>query len=122
MTKLFVAELENVGLSPVRTLIQDFGGWPMLDPASWDNSTFDPEESIGELRRRLLDDAIISVYVERDLKNTSRNVIFVRNVYKLDNQSMFLYQVMFYFYLHSLTNHLSPFLEACLSTRPAIPL
>jgi len=49
----------------------------MVNPANWNNATFDWLESIGELRRRLLDDPVISVYIERDLKNTSRNVIFL---------------------------------------------
>ncbi len=40
-------------------------------------TTFDWIETLGELRRRLLDDPVISVYIERDLKNTSRNVVFL---------------------------------------------
>jgi len=74
---LHTDKLEAAGVTPLLNLLGEFGGWPLVKPADWNEGEFNWIQSVGELRRRLLDTAIISVYAELDLKNTSKWSVWV---------------------------------------------
>jgi len=69
--------IEAVGLQPLTQIIQEFGGWQLLNPGVWNSTAFDWLKSVGEVRRRTLQSAILSVYVSADLKNTTKSVIYL---------------------------------------------
>jgi predicted metalloendopeptidase len=75
-TCLDVEAIEAAGLAPLRNIISEFGGWQLLNPGSW-NSSFDWVQAVGEVRRRTLQSAILSVYVSADIKNTTKQVIYI---------------------------------------------
>lgn len=74
---LDVDAIEAAGLEPLHNIISDFGGWQLVDPDNWNNNTFDWVSAVGEVRRRTLQSAILSVYVSADIKNTTRSVVYV---------------------------------------------
>jgi len=63
-------------------LLKNIGGWPLLNPTEWSADTFDLIESIGKITEAGATPSVISAFVWRDIKNSSRNVIFVGS-YKL---------------------------------------
>ena len=79
----FLADaLEREGLSLVlaQTVLQ--GGWPAITPG-WAPNNLDVVKTIAESRRTLLDSPLVSIYVDQDLKNTSRSVLYVSGLRKI---------------------------------------
>ena len=63
---------------PLITLLDELGGWPVLDGSSWDNAGFDYLDLMANLRL-LNNRVLISQWVGADDKNSSRNIIHVGN-------------------------------------------
>lgn len=74
---LDIDAIEAAGLSPLRNVLADFGGWQLLNPGTWNSSSFDWLETVAEVRRRTLQSTIIAAYVTADYKNTTRALIYV---------------------------------------------
>jgi membrane metallo-endopeptidase-like protein 1 len=73
--KSFADRIEERGDVPLRDLLRDLGGWPVLDP-NWDETAFDPTEVMAKLRlynNRVL----INQWVSSDDKNSGVNIIQV---------------------------------------------
>ena len=74
---LFVAEqTDQLGLTPLIDLLSLFGGWPMTQ-TQWNESAFDWQIAAAEALRLYGNKYLLSVYTSPDLKNTSRNIIYV---------------------------------------------
>jgi len=72
--------LETVGVKPIRDALQQpqHGDWPVLIGSRWNLESFHWLTTISDLRRVFLDTAIISVYVDQDLKDSDNYSIYVR--------------------------------------------
>ncbi|KAM7360462.1 M13 family metallopeptidase neprilysin 4 isoform 2-T2 [Cochliomyia hominivorax] len=65
--------LEKRGIEPLLKLVQDLGGWPVLDP-KWNSQNFDWLNLTAHLRR-YNNDILIVQWVGPDIKNSDENVI-----------------------------------------------
>ncbi|XP_017102244.2 neprilysin-4 isoform X1 [Drosophila bipectinata] len=65
--------LSQRGLEPLHTLIQDLGGWPVLDP-DWSDSNFNWQVLAATLRR-YNNDILIVQWVGADIKNSEENIV-----------------------------------------------
>lgn len=77
--KIFVAAIEAKGLDPLRNILKQLGGWPVVDGDSWEEENFDWMESIYKFRNVGYPfNSFISFDVQPDLKNNTKRVIVVR--------------------------------------------
>lgn len=67
--------LRQRGEKPLLKLLEDLGGWPVLD-SDWDESQFDVIALMGQLRL-FNNDVLISEWVGPDIKNSDEYVIQV---------------------------------------------
>ena len=58
-----------------QTVIQ--GGWPAITPG-WTQGTLDVVKTVADTRRTLLDSPLVGIFVDIDIKNTSRSRLYVR--------------------------------------------
>ncbi|XP_050735219.1 neprilysin-1-like isoform X2 [Eriocheir sinensis] len=65
---------EEVGQTPLLTLLAREGGLPMLEP-EWSGADFEVMSKLARLRRTLALTYLVGVTVEPDSRNTSRNLI-----------------------------------------------
>lgn len=65
--------LERRGLSPLTSLLEELGGWPVLDP-NWSEDTFSWLELAAKLRL-YNNDIFIVEWVAPDIKNSQENII-----------------------------------------------
>lgn len=76
-TCLDEAQIETEGNEPVLSLISaEFGGWPILQGSSWDNSTFNLSNTLLKLREYNYN-IIYSIVSQTDEKNSSAMNILV---------------------------------------------
>lgn len=73
--------IEAVGLQPLVNIIGDFGGWQLLNPGLWNGTAFDWLQAVAEVRRRTMASVVVGVAVSADLKNTTRQVVYVSKTY-----------------------------------------
>lgn len=66
--------LEARGVAPLVELLRKLGGWPVLDPAGWDDRGFDWLHLVAQLRL-YNNDILISEWVGPDVKNSDQYVI-----------------------------------------------
>lgn len=72
--------IEKRDLSPLITLLDELGGWPVVKGDHWFEDAFDWVEMIKRFRYVGLDTQVIfSLYLEPDLKNTSKRILYVSN-------------------------------------------
>ncbi|XP_046381233.1 neprilysin-1-like [Haliotis rufescens] len=69
-----VSQVERVGDTPLREVLESLGGWPLID-ASWDPSTFDLEVLLGKLRGKYNAPVLMDILVSADDKNSSVNIL-----------------------------------------------
>ena len=67
---------EDMGIGPLKQIINKIGGWPMIEPA-WTSDGYNWESAYIYLRSRLGTNYLINMYVDIDSKNTSRRIIYV---------------------------------------------
>uniref|UniRef100_A0A182XVN2 Uncharacterized protein n=1 Tax=Anopheles stephensi TaxID=30069 RepID=A0A182XVN2_ANOST len=68
------ALIEQRGLEPLRTLLHSLGGWPVLEPDTWDEANFDWLNLTAALRR-YNNDVLIVEWVGPDIKNSDENIV-----------------------------------------------
>lgn len=73
--------LRQRGDKPLLKLLEDLGGWPILDP-EWDESRFDIIWLLAQLRL-FNNDILISEWVGPDIKNSDEYIIQVREILSL---------------------------------------
>ncbi|XP_050068473.1 neprilysin-4 [Anopheles maculipalpis] len=66
--------IEQRGLEPLRTLLHSLGGWPVLEPNTWDETNFDWLNLTAALRR-YNNDVLIVEWVGPDIKNSDENIV-----------------------------------------------
>uniref|UniRef100_A0A182P2Z4 Uncharacterized protein n=1 Tax=Anopheles epiroticus TaxID=199890 RepID=A0A182P2Z4_9DIPT len=66
--------IEKRGLEPLRTLLHSLGGWPVLEPDMWDESSFSWLNLTAALRR-YNNDVLIVEWVGPDIKNSDENIV-----------------------------------------------
>lgn len=72
------ARAEELGLEPLKEILQQFGGWPVVVGDSWDDSNFVWYEMIYKFRRTGYSiDYFVDFSVTTDLKNSTTRTIDV---------------------------------------------
>uniref|UniRef100_A0A182Q8N3 Peptidase M13 N-terminal domain-containing protein n=1 Tax=Anopheles farauti TaxID=69004 RepID=A0A182Q8N3_9DIPT len=66
--------IERRGLEPLRALLHQLGGWPVLEPDTWDETNFDWLNLTAALRR-YNNDVLIVEWVGPDIKNSDENIV-----------------------------------------------
>lgn len=71
---------EEVGLAPLKEVLEQFGGWPVVVGDSWDDSTFVWTDMIYKFRLAGYSiDYFVDFSVTTDLKNSTSRIIDVNN-------------------------------------------
>jgi len=75
---MFAALIEERGVEPMMSLLEDLGGWPIIEtlPSRKSNSNFDLIELLAKLRL-INNRVLVNVWVSSDDKNSSMNTIHV---------------------------------------------
>lgn len=72
------SSVEDRGLKPLTDILNELGGWPVLEGDSWSGNGFNWVETLKRLRGIGLEtDMIFSLYVDRNLTNSSQSVLYV---------------------------------------------
>jgi predicted metalloendopeptidase len=69
-------KIEDDGIEPILSLITEFGGWPILQGASWNNATFNLSTLLLQLRQYNYN-IIYRINTDVDEKNSSATDIVV---------------------------------------------
>lgn len=70
--------IEKRGLTPLIEMLDEFGGWPVLQGNTWSDDNWSWTDIIKKFRRIGMDtDFIFSLSIESDLKNSSRRILDV---------------------------------------------
>lgn len=70
--------IENEGLGTIHSILKDLGGWPVLKGLIWNEADFDWRKSVYKLRKvGYSADYFIGFFVEVDIKNSTRRIIYV---------------------------------------------
>jgi hypothetical protein len=73
--------IENRGDKPLLDLLNRLGGWPVLKPEEWIESDFNWFETYINLRKiGLVDNILISIFVDSDDRNSSKRSLYVREL------------------------------------------
>jgi len=84
--------LESLGLKPFADLLDGFGGWPVLQGASWDEAKFRWEDTIYQFRKQGFNTAyeygyLFSLKISADSKNSSyRSIHFGEPWFHIDRE------------------------------------
>ena len=70
-------QIERVGDRPLRKIMDDLGGWPVVT-APWDGRPWDLIEVLAGMRGLYNAPILIDAWVAADDKNSSVNIIVVR--------------------------------------------
>ena len=69
-------QIEKVGLEPLKQMLKEMGGWPVLEGSSWDESQFSWIETVYTFRAHgYSTDYLIDFSIVTDSKNSSWRVI-----------------------------------------------
>ncbi|CAG2167395.1 unnamed protein product, partial [Oppiella nova] len=72
------SHIEAKGDEPLLDLMDKFGGWPVLESSQWNESNFNWFESYIKLRQiGVVDNMLISIFVDIDDKNSSKRVLYL---------------------------------------------
>ncbi|XP_052903558.1 neprilysin-4 [Anopheles moucheti] len=66
--------IKQRGLEPLHALLHGLGGWPVLEPDTWDENNFDWLNLTAALRR-YNNDVLIVEWVGPDIKNSDENIV-----------------------------------------------
>lgn len=67
-----------VGLTTIKAILKNLGGWPALDGAKWDEGSFDWRQSVYKFRKAGYSvDYFIDFSVGIDVKNSTKRIIDV---------------------------------------------
>lgn len=81
---IFTVQIEAIGDKPLRDVVKELGGWPVAE-RDWVEPEWPIEQLVGKLKGDYNQGVIVEIWVGADDKNSSVNVIQVRNfVYDRD--------------------------------------
>uniref|UniRef100_A0A1B6DD22 Peptidase M13 N-terminal domain-containing protein n=1 Tax=Clastoptera arizonana TaxID=38151 RepID=A0A1B6DD22_9HEMI len=70
------SRIEDVGLTQIKNIVKDLGGWPVLEGDSWDPSSFDWISTTYKFKDKGFSiDYIIDFSITTDVKNSTRRII-----------------------------------------------
>lgn len=70
--------IEEDGLQTIKNILDNLGGWPVLEGTSWYDGKFDWKQTMYVLRSIGYEaNYFLSVYITKDLRDTSRKIITV---------------------------------------------
>lgn len=76
-----VEKIEKIGLSTIKGMVEELGGWPVVVGSDWNERDFDWKKVTYQLRHMALSDSkIISVYIGLDDYNSTKRVLKVRSL------------------------------------------
>ncbi|KAL7648768.1 UNVERIFIED_CONTAM: hypothetical protein RMT77_000675 [Armadillidium vulgare] len=67
-------KIESLGVTPLKTLLSQLGGWPVLEGEAWNEEGFDWVELMAKLRK-YNNDILLSEWVGADVTNSSNHII-----------------------------------------------
>ncbi|KAB7507712.1 Endothelin-converting enzyme 1 [Armadillidium nasatum] len=67
-------KIESLGVTPLKTLLSQLGGWPVLEGEAWNEEAFDWVELMAKLRK-YNNDILLSEWVGADVTNSSNHII-----------------------------------------------
>ena len=74
-------KIEEVGLDPLKMMLKEMGGWPVLEGTSWDESKFSWIDTVYTFRNHgYSTDYLIDFSIVTDSKNSSWRVIDIDQV------------------------------------------
>ncbi|KAK9722860.1 Peptidase family M13 [Popillia japonica] len=69
-------KIEEIGLTDIKGIIKDFGGWPVLEGDNWKDGDFDWRQAVYKFRKAGYSvDYLIDFSVGIDLKNSTQRII-----------------------------------------------
>jgi neprilysin len=71
-------QIRKIGDQPLRDILKTLGGWPVIEP-NWKPPSRSIENLMGTLRSEYSEPVLIELYVGTDDKNSSLNVLQVRD-------------------------------------------
>ena len=79
-------QIDNEGIKPILSIIQnEFGGWPILEGASWNPSTFNISNVLLKLRQYNYV-VIYNINTDIDEKNSSLTDVIVKRIKMILNR------------------------------------
>ncbi|XP_031357059.1 neprilysin-2-like isoform X2 [Photinus pyralis] len=70
--------IEKRGLTKMKMLLTELGGWPVLDGSSWNDTGFDWKEMVHQFRKIGFDNTgFLYVYISSDFMNSTRSIILI---------------------------------------------
>lgn len=76
-TCMNTSELETLKSRQLLSALNSMGSWPLLDPESWNRSTFDFTTLLASARRNYGNEIFFQVYVYADARNTTKNTLYI---------------------------------------------
>lgn len=72
-------QIRKIGDQPLREILKSLGGWPVIEP-NWKPPNMSIEKLMGILRGEYSEPVLIELYVGADDKNSSINILQVREL------------------------------------------
>lgn len=76
MSGLISAQIRKAGDTPLKVLIRNLGGWPVLDE-NWETPKTSLEQMLAKIRGKYNEAILVAVVVGPDDKNSSANILQV---------------------------------------------
>lgn len=77
---MFTAQIEEVGLTKIKQILKDLGGWPVLEGDAWDEASFSWKDNTYKFKDYGYSvDYFIDFSVTIDVKNSTARIIDVSN-------------------------------------------
>ncbi|KAK7072003.1 hypothetical protein SK128_020725, partial [Halocaridina rubra] len=70
------SQLETLGVSPLTDFLKQYGGWPMTQER-WNGTAFTWQTLLGEAKRTMGRDYLLSIWVSADQRNTNTSAIYI---------------------------------------------
>lgn len=74
-------QIRKIGDQPLRDVVKTLGGWPVIEP-NWKPPNMSIEILMGQLRGEYSEPVLLEIYVGADDKNSSINILQVRDCSK----------------------------------------
>ena len=74
---MYAEQIRKIGDQPLRDILKTLGGWPVIEP-NWKPPNISIEKLMGTLRGEYSEPVLIELYVGADDKNSSINILQVR--------------------------------------------
>lgn len=84
-------KIEKQGLGPIKEMLKNLGGWPVLEGDRWNEATFTWKDSVYKYRTTGYSvDYFIDFSISTDLKNTTMRAIDVSRAHQYGSRKELL--------------------------------